>query len=66
MNPLQQAAYKVLLPPGIDEALTTLAKKLGIDPGEVIRRALMLYQAAVDADKVTLTTQRGEQNVVVK
>lgn len=61
-----QVRYNVTLPTTVNDALQRAADELQVSKAEAIRRALMLFQHAVDADKVELTKAGEKQTVLVK
>ena len=56
--------YILTLPKKTDNAIASMAYRLNVEKDEVIRRALALLEAAIDADKVLLI--RNNEEIVVR
>jgi Arc/MetJ-type ribon-helix-helix transcriptional regulator len=56
--------YTVELGPKLDQELAELAEELGISRSEVIRRALVLFKHAVNAEEVILQAEDATQQRV--
>lgn len=58
--------YSLTLPPPLEAQLDQVSKELHISKSEALRRALVLFRHAVEADKVELTGKHGKQAVLIK
>ncbi len=61
-----QGKYIVTLGSKLDADLHDNARRCGVSIDEVLRRALVLFFAAVDAKEVKLTTNAGERKVILR
>lgn len=57
--------YNMTLGSNLESDLTEIAAKLHVGKSEVLRRALVLFKAAVNAAKVTLVMQDDTEQVVM-
>ena len=55
--------YSVILTPPLEEALEELTQKLHTTKADVLRRSMLLFKHAVEADRVELVTKEGEHEV---
>ncbi len=59
--------YSVTLSPPVEEDLNRLTEKLHITKSEALRRSIMLFKHAVDAEEVSLTySDNTNRKVLVK
>ena len=57
--------YNVTLSPKLDDTLAALAHELSTSKAEVMRKALMLLEHAVDAKEVKLVSKNGTSQTVL-
>ena len=55
--------YSVMLTPPMEEALEELTQKLHTTKADVLRRSMLLFKHAVEADRVELFTKEGDKEV---
>lgn len=58
--------YTISIGDTLDGDLNTMARRLETTKSEVIRRALILFREALDADEVILRKGRQNQSVLVR
>jgi predicted DNA-binding protein len=58
--------YNLSLPSQLDRDLEAVSENLGATKAEVLRRALLLFKHAVDADEVKLIKGTEETKVLLK
>ncbi len=58
--------YNVSLGSDLDRDLDDVATKLGVSKAEAMRRALMLFKHAVEADEVKFTKDGEDRVVLIK
>lgn len=58
--------YNLTLPKGLDASLEELSQELDVPKSEVLRRALELFNHAMKADGVYLSTGDEQQRVILR
>lgn len=58
--------YNVTISSGLDQDLDSISKKLNISKGETLRRALVLFKHAVDAESIKLVIDGQTEDVLIK
>jgi predicted DNA-binding protein len=58
--------YNVVLPAQLNRDLETVSENLGATKAEVLRRALLLFKHAAEADEVKLVKGTEETKVIIK
>lgn len=62
---MAERRYNVTLGSNLDKDLEEVATKLQVTKSEAMRRALLLFKHAVDAESVTLKGEDGKEKAVL-